>query len=126
MSTQYTLNGDVLSAGGLTVTPADLEIAVETRLASGTKAKDVVAVKRTWKFGWTDLPGLDANVRDGGLGHDSLLALYRAGGELTLTIPDEGGMDDTATVMFSGPFEHPRTSIRPFWRFNVGFTLEEV
>ena len=126
MTTRYQLGSDLLSAGGLTVTPGAIEIARKTRLASATLVKDVIAVKRTWKFAYTDLPGLDENVRDAGLGRNSLWVLFLAGGVLTLTLPAESGLGETVEVDFAEGFNDKRTAVSPFCRWDVEFSLEEV
>jgi hypothetical protein len=126
MTTRYQLGSDLLSAGGLEVTPGATEISRKARLASGTQTKDVIATKRTWKFKYTDLPGLDGNVRDGGPGRNTLWSLYLNGGTLTLVLPVESGIAEDVTVMFGDGYNEKRTQVSPFWRWDVEFSLEEV
>jgi hypothetical protein len=126
MTTRHQLGSDLLSAGGLTVTPGATEISRKTRLASAAMVKDVIAVKRTWKFSYTDLPGLDSNVRDAGPGRDTLWSLYLNGGTQTLVLPAESGIGEAVEVMFGEGYSEKRTSVTPFWRWDVEFTLEEV
>lgn len=124
--TRYGLNSGHLSAGGLVVAVDPRALARSTRLAGGTLVRDIIAVKRSWKFTYTDLPGDTGNVRDGGIGRDDLRDLYDAGGAQTLYVPVEGTTAETVQVLFGETFSEKRVQILPFWRFDVGFTLEEI
>jgi hypothetical protein len=124
--TRYGLNSGHISAGGLAVEVDPRVLARSVRLASGALVRDITAVKRSWKFTYTDLPGDTGNVRDGGFGRDSLRDLYDAGGAQTLYVPVEGTTTESVQVLFGETFSEKRTQIRPFWRWDVGFTLEEI
>jgi hypothetical protein len=118
-----------LSRVDLTVTPDEEIIGSEQRL-SGTEAnlaRDVVANKKKWSISYKNLPGLDANVPDGGLGRDRLRWLYEQGGEMIFWVPTESGIYEKYTVLFEmGSFSDPRVKVEPFWRFDVSFGLKEV
>jgi hypothetical protein len=126
MSTPYSLDDDLLSAGGLTVKAGCSRVGTRGRLASAKLVSDQVAVKRTWTFSYVDLPGQTADVLDGGLGRDDLRAAFDAGGACTLTVPVETGTDEDVSVLFSDSFSEQRTQVQPCWRWNLEFTLEEI
>jgi hypothetical protein len=123
---RYGLNSGYLSPGGLTVTVNPQVIGRSMRTATGALVQDLVATKRSWKFTYTDLPDTTGNVKNGNFGRTALLALYNAGGAQTLKVPVEGSTAETVSVLFGGTFTQKRTSILPFWRFDVEFTLEEI
>ncbi|MGA2488778.1 MAG: hypothetical protein ABSF99_01130 [Anaerolineales bacterium] len=124
--TRYGLNSGYLSAGGLTVDPTPQVLSRSTRLANGALVKDIYAVKRSWKFTYTDLPGATANVQDGGFGRNDLLGLFNGGGVQTLVVPVEGDSTESVSVLFGDTWTEERTIILPFWRWNVEYTLEEI
>lgn len=124
--TRYGLNSGYLSAGGLAVTVDPRMLARSTRLAGGQLVRDITALKRSWKFTYTDLPGDTGNMRDVGMGRDDLRVLFDAGGAQTLVVPVEGTTAESVQVLFGETFSEQRTQIRPFWRWDVGFTLEEI
>ncbi len=97
----------------------------DVRLASGKMVRDVIAVKRTFKFGYKKLPGKTSDVADDGMGRNDLRDLYDDGGELNLRVPlDVGGYDDV-TVLFDG-YSEKRASATPYYQWDLQFTLTEV
>lgn len=96
----------------------------QQRLASGKLVRDVVAVKRTYKFSYKDLPGLDANVADSGLGRNSIRDLFDDGGSLSLLVPQEVGGFESVTVYFEG-YQEDRKKVIPYYQWDLDFTLVE-
>lgn len=65
------------------------KIVKEQVRANGTLGRRVTAVKRTFGLSWKYLPGLTAEVGDGGLGAEALESLFITPGTLVFRIPDE-------------------------------------
>lgn len=122
----YHLDGSNMSAVAVEIEVGTQRIVKKTRLADGSLAEDAIAVKRSWKFSYSDLPGLTANVIDGGLGRDSIKSSYNTGGVKTLTVPLESGSTEAVSVMFAEQFTEKRVLGEPFWRWDLSFTLDEV
>lgn len=83
--------GTKLSNCNRSVEESTEKIVREHQLADGSLKRDVVAVKRTWTLSWKYLPTLDADVWDGGMGADSLKALFNTTGILVFREPDDEG-----------------------------------
>lgn len=97
----------------------------ETRLASGKLVRDIIAVKRTFKFSFEKLPGKTSDVADGGMGRNDIRDFYDEGGELNLRVPlDVGGYEDV-TVLFGG-YSEDRASATPYYQWDLQFSLDEV
>lgn len=103
-----------------------IELGKRDRLSAGKLVKDVIAVKRSWSFSWRWLAGNTEDTHDGGLGRNALRALFDAGEALNLVIPVEDAEDEAVVVMFGTDFPEEPVQTSPFWKWNVGFTLEEV
>jgi hypothetical protein len=105
------------------------KIVKETELANGSLVRDVVAVKRSWQFSWEYLPSLDADVVDGGMGADSLEALFDLTGVLVLSEPLDSGISRLYnTLVASDGFKKDqvlrRAGGKRYW--NCSLSLREV
>ncbi len=96
----------------------------QKRLASGKLVRDVVAVKRSFSFSYENLPGLDVNVADSGIGRNSLRDLFDEGGSYSLLVPQEVGGFESVTVYFDG-YKEKRKKVTPYYQWDVNFTLVE-
>lgn len=105
------------------------KIVKEHRLANGSLARDVVAVKRVFSFSWGALPSLDADVVDDGMGVESLETIVDATGVYVLRVPDDSGsFDEYDTLVSAESFSKKmvlRTSTGTRW-WDVSLELEEI
>lgn len=75
----------------------------EARMADGSLKRDIIAVKRTWTFRYSYLPGKQRYVHDGGMGRDEIRALFvslSATSGHSLVVPTEDGVAESVTVQF--------------------------
>lgn len=76
----------------------------EARMADGSLKRDIIAIKRTWSFRYSYLPGKKWHVHDGGMGRDELRALWNNPlvwyvGH-SLVVPTEDGAAESVAVQF--------------------------
>ena len=116
-----------LSAVERTVEVSYEQIGEELRLADGSLAQDITATKRRWKISFDWLHGDTANVLDGGMGRDDLLALYAGASTYSFKVPQEDGTQATYTVAFvMGSWQERRLLAGSEWVWQVSFELAEV
>ncbi len=75
----------------------------EARMADGSLKRDIIAVKRTWTFRYSYLPGKQRNVQDGGMGRDEIRERFvslSAWAGHSLVVPTEDGVAESVTVQF--------------------------
>jgi hypothetical protein len=90
----------------LSANDADLDQSVEdlvneTRLAGGALVRYKRAKKLHFRFRYEYLYGKDRDVYDGGMGRNSLYALYMADGVMNLIAPDDQSGQLTYSVRFA-------------------------
>jgi hypothetical protein len=105
------------------------KIVKEHRLANGSLKRDVVAVKRTWKFSWEWLPSKDDDVSDGGLGVESLETLFNSQATLVLRVPNEDSSYNLHNTLVAPDGFHKammlkRSSGKRYW--NISLSLMET
>ena len=104
----------------------------EARMADGSLKRDIIAVKRTWTFHYSYLPGKQSNVHDGGMGRDELRALFVTPVMYTghsLVVPTEGGAAESVTVQFVVNSWKEKLLLRESWCgtvYDLSFALVEV
>jgi hypothetical protein len=101
----------------------------EVRTADGRLKRDKIAIKRTWEFQYSWLPGKQARVYDGGMGRDELYTLYISGNQLSLLVPQEDGVTEQVDVYFGMDSWRERLIMEDgAWGkvWEVSFTLIEV
>lgn len=114
----------MLSSVDRKVSESPLEIKKEVRLASGKLVRDVVAIKRVFKFSYGWIPGQDSDVADSGIGRDLIREMYNDGGSYNLRVAlEEGGFDDL-TVYFDG-YKEERVRTTPYYLWDLSFNLVE-
>lgn len=94
-STKYYL-GVAGSERALSANEADMQepiemIANEGRTAGGTLFRYKRATKHHFPFRYEELADADRNVFDGGMGYESLRALYEADSVMNFVMPYQGG-----------------------------------
>jgi len=97
------------------------------RMGDGTMRRLTVAEKRTWKVGWSTLPGATNKTVDGFWGAIAIRDFYVANrGDVTMTLTDGKNATETFKAMFTD-FSMKivkRGSYVDF--YDVDFSLEEI
>lgn len=103
-------------------------LSVDNRSSTGKMRRRVINHKKSFQFGWTWLPYLTADVRDGGAGGKDLLAMFQAGGVVSLSVIDgpNGEMHNYNCMVDQNGFKRQIQFIgaKEFW--DLTLSLSEV
>lgn len=121
------LNGTFLSDHNRKELAVDVErIEKKQRMANGTMRKYIVADKRTFSTGWTDIPGPATFTVDKHMGAIEMEAFYAANpGLVTMVITYANGNTESVNVMIS-KFDKVLKKRGVYDMYDVSMTLEEV
>lgn len=120
-------NGNAVSDHNRAAISISVErIEEKTRMANGTMRKFVIADKRTFSTGWTDLPETASKTVDGFWGKREIETFYNGNpGAFTLQLHMGDGTVETYTVMMSKySAEISKRGEFDFWKVDV--EMEEV
>lgn len=118
-----------LSEADCEVTIQPRLICKETRTAGASLVRDVVAIKRIFRFAYSWLPARSSKVGLGSMGRDELWALYTLDSTLSLRVPREDAPLEEVPVRFRPGAWSDRLVYRggPFgFVWALTFELEEV
>ena len=114
-----------ISGCDATLQTAAEQIALGGRAAEGGLKQALVASKRKWQLRYEWIPGQTADVADGGMGRDALLALYEGMEELSFHIAEPGKAVEDVTVLIA-EFDEELKWRGAHWAWSVALVVEEV